>query len=258
MLKIHIRVDSHTLWRPVDVLIALPYGLLTEQTPRKNIWALHTAMKGPEMFFDDLSIANYIDKEYCAIIAPDMGNGFFMNTRVEDQADFLQKELFPLVCNTLSLSQKREDNVILGISAGALGAANWILSSPESFGSAALLSGYYDYTQKPDPKLHQFREQYAIHSLVCTKILPALFSKDELKDVTLTNLLSKKHAKNDQILSLALFCGTEDYISTMSTDLFYKTCCDAGLNATLTTSSGGHDMDYWLRIFPEVMAWLLR
>lgn len=64
---------------------------------------------------------------------PDFGTGFMMG-------DFLTEELMPLIHNWLPASSRPEDNFIAGDSMGGGGALKYILSHPDKFGGAAMLS----------------------------------------------------------------------------------------------------------------------
>lgn len=257
MLKMHITLDSYILLRPVDILVAMPYSILSQQSNHKTIWALHPALSGAAMFFDQLCAASYVDKKNCVIIAPNLGNGYFINSKAEQQADFLQLELFPTLQNMLPLSKEREDNFILGISAGAYGAINWIKNSPQFFSKAALISGCYSYFDAIDIKLKRCREQYAIYQLVLKKILSELAETHKFpSNNNMTQILpTREEVKNYP--ELALFCGEEDYLSKPSNQVLYDKCKDMGLNITLNMSSGGHDNIYWDNIFSYSIKYLL-
>lgn len=255
MLKMHITLDSYILLRPVDILVAMPYSILSQQNNHKTIWALHPALSGASMFFDKLCVASYVDKNNCVFISPNLGNGYFINSKIEQQADFLQLELFPSLQNTLPLSKNKEDNFILGISAGAYGAINWIKNAPQNFSKAALISGCYSYFDEVDIKPRLCREQYAIYKLVLKKILLELAKTHQFPtDNNMTRILPTKDEVKDYT-KLALFCGEEDYLSKPSTQVLYDKCKGIGLNVSLNMSSGGHDNVYWDKIFPQAMQW---
>jgi len=256
MLKMHITIDSYILLRPVDVLVAMPYSILSGQKQFKTIWALHTALSGANMFFDHLGAASYVDKMNCIIIAPNLGNGYFINSKVEQQADFLQEELFPTLQNMLNISIEREDNLILGISAGAYGAINWIKNSPQNFYKATLISGCYSYFDEVDIKLKHCREQYAIYQLVLKKILSELAHSHIFPRDNMTQILPTPEEVGNWP-NIALFCAEEDYMSKPSTQIFYDKCKDLGLDIALNMSAGGHDNAYWSKIFPEAIKCLL-
>ena len=88
---------------PVTVLIALPYpNLSSEQT--KTLFALHCAMKDGHYFFDELGLGSYVDKHNVAIVAPCLGNSFFVDNKFQSAGAFLRNELMPyLKKNLISL-----------------------------------------------------------------------------------------------------------------------------------------------------------
>jgi len=258
MIKLNITLDSHVLLRPVDVTVYMPYSIMAPRKPYTSLWALHPALSGSHFFFDYLGAASYVDKEQCAIIAPNLGNGYYINASLEQQADFLQDELFPYLQHTLSLSKNKDDSVLLGISAGAFGAAHWMHSTPQNFSKVALISGCYSYFHEANAQLKHCREQYALYKLVQKKIFLQLGNVDALptnNDMTPLLPLSGE-AKNWP--HIALFCGEDDYLSEPSTQIFYDACNNAGLDIALNISSGGHDLAYWAKVFPHAIAWLVQ
>lgn len=57
-----------------------------------------------------------------------------------NMGDYLTKELMPLIYNWLPASDKPEDNFIVGLSMGSIGALNYALDHPDRFAGAAMLS----------------------------------------------------------------------------------------------------------------------
>jgi len=254
----NITIDSYTLLRPVDVCVAMPYSILSQAKPYTVIWVLHPALSGSHLFFDHLCAASYVDKKNCVIIAPNLGNGYFINSNIEQQADFLQDELFPYIYNILPLSKKREDTFLLGISAGAFGAINWVENAPQHFSKVALISGCYSYFHKANDQLKHCREQYAIYQLAYKKILPSLGDETLFPtDNDMTQILPTSETVQNWP-RVSLFCGAEDYLSLPSTQIFYDACKKTGLNIALNTSSGGHNNTYWAKVFPDVIDWLVQ
>ena len=122
------RSPSTTLFRPVDIEIAMPGGFTMAKPPFKCLWALHCAMEDGRFFFDSLGLGELALKYQIAVVAPSLGNGYFMNSDYERQGDFLQ-EMFTQLSANFPLSPRREDNAVLGISMGAFGALRWALQS---------------------------------------------------------------------------------------------------------------------------------
>lgn len=142
MIKLHMTIDSVVLYRPVEVVVAIPHGFLTSKGPYKTVWALHCAMGSGEMFFQTLGLTGIVDKENIIVIAPSMGNGFYLNSTFERQADFLSDELVHIIRRTLPVSTEAGDNMLLGISMGGFGAIRWALESSGQFGAVAAILRY--------------------------------------------------------------------------------------------------------------------
>lgn len=250
MLKFVITIDSFTLFRPVRVLVALPHSLVSFM-PYKAIWALHPSLKGADMFFDDLCITSLVEKERFAFIAPDLGNGFFVNTAHERQADFLQTELIPLVRDNLCISSTREDNMLLGISAGGYGALRWAFDDTGMFSKVAAISSLINCVGSEEGHFSK-KERFLRH----------LFLED------FQRITQDPHNSVEQLLyglkdpeaipQVGLFCGTEDHWCVNANQNFYRMLQHKGVLSLFWKNAGEHDREFWLKALPEAVRWLLK
>jgi S-formylglutathione hydrolase FrmB len=260
MIKIQMSIDSHELYRPVPITVALPHGLIASKRPYKTIWALHCAMGNGDIFFDRLGLGAIVDKTGTAIIAPSLGNGYYVNSAFERQADFLNNELYPTLLETLPLSAKREDNILLGLSMGGFGAMCWALETVGQFEAVAAISGVFDIRILPDERAQKSREQRPMLKLFAEKLMPKLLLDESgavKPEADLGKLLDKAMASKAPLPSLALYCGCEDYLSLNQTTAFAENCRNRGLEPKLCLSPGGHNPGYWAGVMPEVVDWFL-
>lgn len=243
---IRMTYHSRILLRPVEIMAALPVS--RERAKKRVLWALHCAMEDGGFFFNALgaeALARHMD---IAIVAPSLGNGFFLNTSFEPQGDFLE-ELADHLPSILNISGKRADNAVLGVSMGGFGAMRWALESQRFFGAAAI-SGVFDAAMPPDSRFRDNERLAFIHDafdgLMRARLAdPAggLPCGGSLKGVAA--------AHSGQWPSLLFFCGKDDYLSLAQTESFYNYCDSLGAPCFLDASlGGGHDADYWARIFP--------
>ena len=240
-MRLRISFPSLTLLRPVDIVAALP-----DEIPRpagklcRTVWALHCAMSDAGFFFDRLDAASLVDQEKIAFIAPSLGNGWFINSPFERQADFLQ-EMFERLRDVLPLSHRREDNLVLGVSMGAFGALRWAMAS-DNFGGAAGISGVYDHSLPPDERLRQHRAQRALHAAFSRLARQLLWDEDGhvRKDADFAALAGRSSCPR-----LALYCGDEDYLSLPQTRRLEQLCREGGRSVTACITPGEHDERYW-------------
>jgi len=249
MIKFTITIDSYTLFRPVKVLVALPHSLIVKK-PYRAIWALHPSMKGADIFFDDLGVARLMEEKNFAIIAPDLGNAFFVDSVIEKQASFLRAELVQIIRDNICISHDPQDNYLFGISSGGFGSLCWALSNGNIFSRVATMSSSILPKLQEDTLLSR-KERF----------IWRLFSK-QFKQIAnfpannLESLLESSVAKGE-IPELAIFCGQEDNLCLGNIHYFHGLLQKQGLPVKLELSPGEHDIEYWHRTFPKAVEWLL-
>lgn len=241
-----ISFHSRTLMRPVEIMAALPVSSGRARKP--VLWALHCAMEDGGFFFNSLGGVALARHLGIAIVAPSLGNGFFLNTGYEPQGDFLE-ELADDLPSILAISSEKSENAVLGVSMGGFGAMRWALESGRFFGAAAI-SGVFDASMPPDARFRQNEKLAFIHdafdALMRTRLAdPAghLPGGGSLRGVAASH--------GGQWPLLRFYCGRDDYLSLNQTESFYRHCKDLGAPCALVNQlPGGHDIDYWARAFP--------
>ncbi|MDR1243463.1 MAG: hypothetical protein LBM00_11905 [Deltaproteobacteria bacterium] len=254
-----MRMDSYTLYRPVDIHAAVPHGMLTSRDPCRVIWALHCAVSSAEMFFELPGLMERVDKDNVAIVAPCLGNGFYINSAYENQADFLRDELLPVMRWILPLSGRWEDNLLLGISMGGFGAVRWALESPLTFSAVAAVSASFDLTLPLDERAETDREQRALAALFTNILAPRFLLDADGRPLPGTGVpeLRKATGIKGRPPRIAVFCGERDYLSLNQSLFFAEACEKEGLEITLRLSPGGHNRRYWAQTLPQAAQWLL-
>jgi enterochelin esterase-like enzyme len=195
-----------------------------------------------------------VDERNLAVVAPSLGNAYFLNSSYEQQADFLNDELLPTLHGKFSLSAKRGDNILLGVSMGGFGAVRWALSAPESFRAVAAISGVFDIRVPVDERAKKKREQRPLVQLFREKLMPRLFLDEQGKlrrEADIDALID--NATKTPCPRLALFCGEEDYISLDQTTAFAKKCELRGIETDLYLAPGRHNLQYWCSALPKAL-----
>lgn len=259
MIKLQMTMHSLVFYKPVQVTIVLPYAPLSPSGPYKTLWLLHPAMGNGDFFFDNFALSALVDKQHIAIVAPSLGNGYFMNSSYEQQASFLEDELRPYLQSCFPLSDRKQDNHLLGISMGAFGAVRWALSVPHAFGAVAAISGVYDVRLPLDTRAKKSRLLRPLVMLFGEKLMPKLFN-DEAGIVHPNadiNMLIVR-ISSEECPRLALFCGEEDYISLNQTEALAEHCAVHGLDVEAFYSTGTHDLAYWSTSVVQAFHWLFK
>ncbi len=251
MMRLSISLPSTTLLRPVEISAALPSGFCTAKPPYRVLWALHCAMGNGNFFFDTLNAAGVAEREQIALVAPSLGNGYFINSPFEAQGDFLQ-EMMRCLREILPLSRQREDNAVLGVSMGGFGAIRWALESGE-FKNAASISGVFDCSLPMDERLLQNRALRALHLTFKERMRQMLADKDgrTRTEADLELLLRKAEPAFPHVY---LYCGEQDYLSLPHTKELERACTRYNCPVCLRVATGEHDQSYWRNAFQEAVA----
>lgn len=240
---------SKTLLRPVELMAAFPVS--RNQERKRTLWALHCAMEDGGFFFNALGAAALAKQHDIAIIAPGLGNGFFLNTSYEPQGDFLE-EAADYLPSILAISSKKSENAVLGVSMGGFGAMRWALESDRFFGAAAI-SGVFDASLPPDKRFRENEKLAFIHDT-----FDALM-RSRLTDAAGQlpgggNLRSVAASHEGKWPDLWFYCGKEDYLSLNQTESFSDYCRELGAPCHLNKRlPGNHDIAYWSRALPAAV-----
>lgn len=241
MLRLRITFPSMSLLRPVEIAAAVPHDFTgMANAPYRTVWALHCAMSSGDFFFDKLDASGLVEQQRIAFIAPSLGNGYFINSPFEPQADFLQ-EMFEHLREVLPLSRQREENLALGISMGAFGALRWAMTS-DNFGGAVGISGVFDCTMPPDDRMRKNRAQRALYAVFSRLMRRLLLDEDGhvRAEADFTALVAQSSCPE-----IRLYCGEEDYLSLAQTLHVEQLCRQYKRPVTARISKGEHDENYW-------------
>lgn len=257
MIKMELKIDSLILHQTIEITVTLPCSILNIGKKFKSVWALHCAMSSSDIFFDRLSMLDYVEKYKIAVIAPSIPNNtFFVNSALGRYGDFLDCELIPLLRNMLPISDKREDNTVLGISMGAYGALSWLLRKPDFFSNVVAISGYYDPTLPLDKDLISDKNTFAIAKII-HPYMKSLFQEEcsETPSALVSNL---KSYRNSEFTKFMFYSEKNDLLSLSQTKRLYKIACDSNLSATYSEGTGKHDVCAWKKSIKLSMEYLYR
>ncbi len=255
MLRLSLTWPSRALLTTVKLEIGLPGGLLAAQPPWKTVWALHPAMGDGGIFFEALNCAGLVDKYGFALVAPSLGNGYFVNSPFQRQADFLD-EMKDYLPDILPLMRQKDANTALGISMGGFGAVRWGLASG-AFANIVAISGVFDPKLAPDERLFKNRGQKALFKALHRIMLERLLDKtgSTRPDANIEMIMNRFDAIKPQIW---LYCGEGDYLSNQQTKHMEKLCEQNGYECHADFSKGEHNSDYWRTAFENAMEFIIK
>ncbi len=255
IVRMRLSYPSISLLQPVDVEIAMPGPLTKAAKPYRAVWLLHCALEGGNFFFESLNAGEVAEKYGLALIAPTLGNGYFMNrpqTRLADALQEIKKSLPEL----LPLSPERKDNAVLGISMGAFGALRWALESGD-FGAAVCISGVFDCSIPPDPRIKSQKALRVLHQALEKNMRHCLLDAEgrPRPEADFNKLAASFSGEKPDLF---FYCGDEDYLSLPQTRAIHERMEEAGFRGQLAMESGGHDSSCWRAALRKAAAELFK
>ena len=258
MILNEVNFFSETLGLLSSMYVLLPQRTLADaqskRTPKyRTLYLLHGHSDDHTAWMRWSSIEKYADGLNLAMVMPAVHLSFY-NDMAYGPAywQFISEEVPALVRDMFSLSSKREDNFVAGLSMGGYGAFKMALTHPERYAAAASLSGAVDINdvvsvKKGDPLnkvwLVEMRNVFGDLSKV-----PG--SKHDLF------ALAKKVAKGPLKPRLFQCCGTEDDLYPQNIR-FRDAVRKLPLNLTYEEGPGEHNWAYWDKMIQRALAWML-
>ena len=235
-LQLNFRSAALKSETTVNILLPNP----TKVTGKiKTLWLLHGLSGNHNSWMRQTSIERYAAERGLAVIMPDVGRSWYTDTAYEENYfTFVAKEL-PTLCRETfrCLSERREDNLVAGLSMGGYGALKLALTCPEQYGACISLSGSLDITRRGRAcNLNEWK---------------AIFGFD-LPDPTaldgsahdLFALAEQNKAEGKPFPKLYLWCGTEDSLLTANRN-FDALLTRLGVEHRFDTSEGDHSWKWW-------------
>lgn len=230
--------DSKALHMPVSVDILMPQG----HGNYKTIYLLHGAGGDKTTWLLKTRIADYVEKENVAVIMPSGNNGFYVNQRYgKNYMDYISQELPELCESWFSLSERRQDRMIAGMSMGGYGAFVNALNRPDVFGYVASFSGVLDIMQRYDHP----------QGLDMQRIFG---DRNELEKSRNDLFYITEQATND--LQYLIMCGEQDIRCNMS-EAMYIHMKNYGYSVSFEKTEGKHDFVYWDQCIKRAIEWFV-
>ena len=161
---------------------------------------------------------------------------------------YITKEL-PELCRATfrTLSDKREDNIVAGLSMGGYGALKAALTFPEQYGSCIALSGSLDVTRRG--RSYNLEEWRSIFGFDMQSALELEGSAQDLFALA-------ANAKGKALPNIYLWCGIEDSLIHVNR-LFDQHLSDLAIPHTFLESEGDHSWKWWDLHIQNALEWAL-
>ena len=248
MAILHIDFFSRALGRSAQMDVILPDARSNAPKPWKTLYLLHGMTDDCTAWQRWTSIERYAEESGVAVVMPDTRLGWYTDTAVgeryfsfvSDELVRISRRMFP------SLSHKREDTFVAGLSMGGYGAMKCALKRPETFSKAASLSGALDIfgMTRLDPPLGDQNYWEDIFGPI-----------EQIKGSENDVFAAAEELKNNRP-ELFMWCGTEDFLYSMNTAM-RDHLLKLGYKLSYSESSGDHNWKYWDREIQNVLAWML-
>jgi len=230
-------VRSAELGMDTHLQVILPHDRPTEDQPRpcKVLYLLHGLGGCCDSWCRNTNVERYARDRGVALISPEVQRSFYSDMHYGLRYfAYVSSELPRLCAQMFSVSAKREDTFIAGLSMGGYGALLCALTYPESYAAVASFSGAVD-TKEITRNLMK-PEMVAEFTAV---LGPGLTVPDEQDLIC----LAKKAAKGSPPRVL-MTCGEQDYLYDMNR----RVCEELAAilpDYTFKSWQGAHEWDFW-------------
>lgn len=245
MTYLEMNFRSHALNMNVPVTVILPevgttgpVGGAPEGT-YKTLYLLHGLCGNHTDWSRKTSIERYASDHGIAVVMPAVARSWYTDTVYgANYFTFVTQEL-PHVCRSYfkGMSDRREDNLIGGLSMGGYGAIKAALTYPEQYSACVILSSALDITRKG--RNYSLPEWQSIFDY---EMKDALELEGSCHDVYA--LARKNAAEKKPFPKLYMWCGTEDTLITPNRE-FHGLLEQLGVPHCYEESTGTHNWKYW-------------
>ncbi|NLO85039.1 MAG: esterase family protein [Clostridiales bacterium] len=246
---------SQELQMETSAYVLLPDLHRMDEESRKNIPTLYLlhGMHGNQTDWIRRTRLEYYASQYqyrIAIVMPAAANSFYTDmVHGERYYSYITKELPAIMESAFSLSPKREDRFVAGLSMGGYGALKIGMSLPDRYSTIGSFSGAVMLEESYSPSSNQSAE--FMH------MMDNIFGSEEglrSGDSNLSLLAKKLSAAPEKAPKMYIACGTEDFL--FEANEYFVSKFKDQLPIDYFTETGTHDWDFWDRHVKQFLAWL--
>lgn len=205
----------------------------------KTLYLFHGLSDDHTIWMRRTSIERYAAEYNLAVVMPSVNRCWYTDTAYgANYFTFVTEEL-PTVCRNFfrGMSDKREDNLVAGLSMGGYGAVKAALLCPDRFGACASLSGALDIASRNAPD--RMPEWQSIFGY-------GLQNMSDLQgtDHDLMSVAARNAEKGVVFPKLFLWCGTQDFLISHNRR-FHALLDEKGIDHRYLESEGNHSWEWW-------------
>ncbi len=232
MAYINLNFYSESLRQETNVNVLIPDSK-TEKF--KTLWLLHGLSDNENSWMKYSAVARYAVELGIAVVMPCVDRSWYTDTAFgKKYFTFITEELpKKMEYYFKGYSNKREDNIIAGLSMGGYGAIKSALTYPEKYSFAAAFSGALDITRKNRP--YDLEEWRAIFGF-------SIENADALENSKHDVFYLAKEKKD--FPPIYMWCGTEDRLIEIN-NKFSEHLKELGVEHTYRYSEGDHSWKWW-------------
>lgn len=238
-MHLELNLRSSELNKNTGVNIIIPNKFKEDGESYKTVWLLHGLKGDHTSWMRSTSIERYASAYNVAVVMPEVDRSWYTNTAYGiNYFNYVSEEL-PSLCRKLfnGMSDKREDNIVAGLSMGGYGALKLALTCPEQYSACISLSGSFDVTRRG--RAYNLEEWKSIFGYEIESALDLAGGEHDLFALAERN---KKEGK--PFPKLYMWCGLEDSL----VDINYamdEHLTSLGVPHVLKTSQGDHSWKWW-------------
>ena len=237
---------SKELKKNTQVYVLLPDAATDK--PVRTLWLLHGLSDDQSAWMRKTAIERYAKDHNLAVVMPNADRSWYTNTAYGvNYFNFVAKELPSLFRSTFrGVSDRREDNIVAGLSMGGYGALKLALTYPEQYAACISLSGSLDVTRKGR------RYDPAEWESIFGKSAPELAGSEH--DLF---ALSEQKKDNAPLPALYLWCGTQDTLLEIN-QIFDAHLTKCSIPHEFRFSEGDHSWRWWDLHIQNGLQWVLK
>jgi putative tributyrin esterase len=254
MILNEINFFSETLGMRSTIYVLLPQRQLADAKKPKDyrtLYLLHGHSDDHTAWMRWSAIEKYAEGLNLVVVMPAVHLSFYADMVHGGKFwQFVSEEVPAQVRSMFSLSSKRENNYVAGLSMGGYGAFKMALTHPDRFAAAASLSGALDIRRVVDATVETNDENWLQGMRnVFGDLSKVPNSEHDL--FTLAEKVSKERIKP----RLYQCCGTEDFLHADNIR-FLDIARKLPLDLTYEDGPGDHNWSYWDKMIQNVLAWM--
>ncbi len=226
----YLRCDiwSDSLQMTTSITAILPD--VGELKAAKVVYLLHGLSDNCSCWSRFTAVERYANEYGAAVIMPEVQRSFYTDMALGvGYFTYVQKELPQICARLFGLSQKREQNFVMGLSMGGYGALKCALTAPWQYAGCAGFSSVTDMERRADSNSPEMRAIFGVPVMVP-------------ESASLTKLLETQNATD--LPRFFMTCGEQDRLYEENCN-FAKALEEKGAALEFLHWPGNHTWDFW-------------